>query len=276
MSNFFSTYPPKFIKTKNNTLNILQLTDLHLKNSSNYVSKYNSIENFELILNQALSDSTECDLILLTGDLIHEMDYNLYDDIFKIINTTNIPFACIAGNHDVTDEVGHNLPFDKRKLVGYESDNRLLSCHNIESEYWQILLLDSSHSGKISGLLNENDLNWLHNQLNNNHKPAIICLHHHPIPIDSYWMDQHILVNANQLWDTILPFSHTRAIIHGHIHQEYYNQVEHIAVLGAPSTCYQFKPKQFNFTLDNINKSGYRWLYLYNQGSLATEIKRIS
>ena len=62
-------------------------------------------------MQQALSDDVRCDLIIVTGDLVDEVESAVYDYIFATLQATNIPFVCIAGNHDVTDEVGKELPF---------------------------------------------------------------------------------------------------------------------------------------------------------------------
>ncbi len=269
MSAPFSYIPPTHLLQKKADLTILQITDLHI--STDFKNK----KSFELTLNQALAEKKSCDLILLTGDLIDEMENSLYDYIFQVLAKTNIPFACISGNHDVTDEVGDGLPFYQKTLVAYPPDSRLLNQHVIETDNWQIILLDSSCSGKVSGWLEEEDLNWLKNQLINNHKHAIICLHHHVLPVESNWIDQHILLNADEFWEIIAPFKHVKSIVHGHIHQDYYQQFQGVEIFGTPSTCYQFKPKQFDFAFDSV-PAGYRWLYLASDGTIRTELKRLN
>ncbi len=278
MSSFCpQSYPPSILSsrtTQKSCLKILQVTDLHLLNDpkNNFVSR-DCRQSFQCILNQALQEEKNYDLILVTGDLINEMDFSLYDDIFRVLDATNIPFACISGNHDVTDEVGYGLPFHQKKLVAYQPDPRLLNQHVIETEYWQIILLDSS--GKVSGWLKTEDLRWLQQQLTNNHKPAMICLHHHVVPVDSHWLDQHILINADEFWQAIAPFPHAKTILHGHIHQEFYQQHRGVDIFATPATCYQFKPHEYDFTFDEL-PPGYRWLHLYNDGTLDTEVRRLN
>ncbi len=268
-------YPPTIL-TQLDDLNVLQITDLHLfrqdtKNISGY--SYNTISSFTLVLQQALSDK-RCDLILVTGDLIDEMDYSLYDDVFTILQQTNIPFACISGNHDVTDEVGDNVPFYEKDLVPYPEDPRLLNRHLIESQHWQIILLDSSDAGEVSGWIDQQDLDWLANHLSNNTKPAIICMHHHLLPIGSAWIDEYMVLNSQQLWQTIAPFKQVKSIVHGHIHQFFDQTFNDVRVLGSASTCYQFTPYSHDFAIDNV-PAGYRWLTLHNNGILTTEEKRL-
>ncbi len=270
------SYPPTFVKQLDD-LNVLQITDLHLfRQEKKQISgcNYNTMNSLKLIVQQALHDK-ECDLILVTGDVIDEMDYTLYDDLFTILQQTNIPFACISGNHDVTDEVGDNVPFYQKDLVPYPEDPRLLNRHFIESEYWQIILLDSSDAGKVSGWIDQQDLEWLANHLTQNTKPAIICMHHHVLPVDSHWLDEYMVLNSQQLWQIIAPFDHVKSIVHGHIHQFFDQTFNNVRVLGSASTCYQFTPHSHDFAIDNLS-AGYRWLTLHNNGSLTTEEKRLS
>ncbi len=272
------SYPPSRLPSHSGLvepLSVLQITDLHLfKDPASAYAGCRCNESFQRVLDQAIAEQ-RCDLILLTGDLINEMDYSLYDYLFKVLDDTQIPFACIAGNHDVTDEVGADLPFHEKQLVAYPADKRLLNQHVIETDAWQIILIDSSDPGKVSGWINEEDLGWLRKQLSENQKHAIICMHHHPVPVESHWLDQHILLNADELWSTIAPFTHVQSILHGHVHQDFYKKYKGVQIFGTPSTCYQFKPHETEFALDG-SPPGYRWLHLNTDGTIQTEVKRLN
>ena len=45
--------------------------------------------------------------------------------------------------------------------------------------------------------------------------------------------------------------------------------------MATPSTCVQFLPQSATFAVDNA-APGYRWLSLYEDGSLETGVERIS
>ena len=47
-----------------------------------------------------------------------------------------------------------------------------------------------------------------------------------------------------------------------------------VRVLTTPSTCFQFKPQTESFSLDD-QSPGYRWINLYDDGSIKTEVARI-
>lgn len=276
------SYPAYKITSVDEHLNILQITDMHLstpcsqKNTNLVEADDEQCQSrFEASLKQALAEDIRCDLILVTGDLVSKVDTTTYDYIFEVLSKTQIPFACIAGNHDVTDEFDHHLPFAQRQLKARAVDARLLSQHVIETDHWQLLLLDSSISGKISGEVTEADIDWLCAQLDSGDKPTLLALHHHLLPMDSEWIDAHMVENAEQFWQRITPYPQLRVIISGHTHQEQIRHRHGVTVYSTPSTCYQFLPFEDEFHYDEQAHAGYRWLQLANNGSLASWVKRL-
>ena len=275
------SYPASAVNTPDGQVNILQITDLHLSSHVPAVADQISSEvavcqfSFEAIIKQALSEDRRCDLILVTGDLVNKVQAEIYDHIFAVLQATGIPFACIAGNHDVTDEDDSELPFFQRQLIARAADERLLSRHIIETEHWQLLLLDSSITGKVAGELKTTDIDWLYQQLQTCAKPALIALHHHLIPVDSEWIDQHMVENANIFWQRMAAFEHLKVIISGHTHQEQVRYFQGVTVYSTPSTCYQFEPFADDFAYDKNALPGYRWLQLANNGEVASWVKRL-
>lgn len=276
------SYPACKINAIDEQLNVLQITDMHLTTPPTLEattalreSQSQCQQHFDSSLKQALAEDIRCDLILVTGDLVSKVDPLTYDYIFDALKKTQIPFACIAGNHDVTDELGYDLPFDQRQLIARSMDSRLLNQHVIESEYWQLLLLDSSVSGKISGVLANADLDWLCQQLDNCDKPALLALHHHVLPMNSEWIDAHMVENAEEFWQRVDRYEQLRVIISGHTHQEQIRHKNGVTVYSTPSTCYQFLPNKDEFSYDEQASAGYRWLQLANNGNLASWVKRL-
>lgn len=274
--NNFAFVPPTFIQPQQrDALRILQLTDLHLyPNPQKIFAGQNGRQNFEKILDKALSQG-HCDLILVTGDLASEVRADLYDWIFDRLGQTGVPFACIAGNHDVTEELDTHLPYHLRRFLTREADPRLLSCHVIESPFWQILLLDSSVAGQVSGFLHDETLLWLQDQLKACAKFALVALHHHALPVQSFWLDQHMLQNAQDLWAVLAKFPQVQVLLNGHVHQagDFYHAG--VQVCMTPSTHYQFAPLCDDFAYDETQAAGFRWLVLTDSGQCDTWVDRL-
>ncbi|MUG31636.1 metallophosphoesterase [Psychrobacter sanguinis] len=308
-------HPPTEISTDDGTVNILQLTDLHLyfdtpkatheqdidkdlahqtitgicqNNSAKRGNPHSAdainhsvtpvIHNyasFEACLTQALSEDVRCDLIVVTGDLVSEIHPQLYQHLYQRLHQSGIPFACIAGNHDVTDEIGKDLPFEQRSFEPHEPDSRLLSRYSMKLNGWEILFINSSVPGQIFGRIGNKNLYWLSQKLANSHHPVIIAMHHHLLPMHSAWIDAHITQDATEFWQTVAPFNALKAVVGGHVHQSSTRSYQGVQLYSTPSTGYQFKPGCDDFTLDDEAKPGYRWLSLKANGTLQSWVVRL-
>lgn len=268
-------YPPKILKRKNSFC-IVQISDLHLTGK---IAQDDSYQKFAQVLKDSLKERP--DLLLLTGDICNDGNTKAYNWVFGQLSNTQIPFACIAGNHDVTHEINTHLPYEQRLHLPLTADKRLLNQHQIfihvDECTYQIILLDSTVAGETFGRLSQHTLNWLDNTLNHYPLPSIIALHHHPIPMDSAWLDHYILQNNQELWRIINQYPHARWLLCGHVHQahELIAPTKHLCRLfTCPSTDRQFLPKKDDFHLDNIS-SGYRVIKFDNAFNATTYIKRL-
>jgi Icc protein len=93
--------------------------------------------------------------------------------------------------------------------------------------------------------------------------------------VNSAWLDQHSLKDADEFWNVVEKHDNIRAVLCGHIHQELDELHGGVRVLATPSTCVQFKPNSNEFALD-IRSPGWRELELREDGSLLTEVKRLA
>lgn len=276
--------PPTQIDSKDGIVTVLQLTDLHLYDHSSTPLAQRGLapqyqDSFEALLSQALRLSDQvnrCDLILVTGDLVNEVDPLTYDQIFARLQRTGIPFACIAGNHDVTDELGMDLPFDQRQLVARASDERLVDHHRIDTPYWQLLLINSSVPGMVAGHIRAETIEWLTQQLRSSSKPALLALHHHVLASGAAWIDDHMATGTQALWQMLKQFDHLKIIINGHVHQDQTRHHQGVTLYSTPSTSYQFKPFSDEFAFDEAARPGYRWLQLGPNASVKSWVERLA
>ena len=138
---------------------------------------------------------------------------------------------------------------------------------------WHILLLNTQVSGKVGGHLSQYELKFLEDSLQAaTDKHVIVALHHHPVPMQSAWLDHIALENPEEFFAITDRFDNVHAVIWGHVHQLFESERRGVRLLATPSTCVQFLPRATQFTLDD-KPPGMRWLNLYADGHIETQIE---
>lgn len=244
-------------------LEIAHLTDTHI-----FADQYGGLFGLEseraLREVLVLAQRRQPDLIILTGDLIHDEREEAYVRLRDIISGLGIPVHCLAGNHDDLDV-----------MRAHCTHSELLCEKKVDAGEWQILLLNTVVSGQVGGHLAVSELELLQRNLQTNpHRPTLVCLHHQPVAIGSEWLDRIGIDNGAELLSILDAHSQVKAVIWGHVHQEYHTYRNGMQLLATPSTGVQFKSKSKDFTLDMI-PPGFRWLRLYKDGHLETGVERL-
>jgi len=246
---------------------ILQITDTHLfAGKHETLLGVNTWASFDAVLDVIAADKRHYDLIVATGDLAQDHSALAYQHFAEGIARLPAPCVWLPGNHDFqptmfTTLAASTIADQKQVLVG---------------DHWQIVLLDSQVFGVPHGELSEYQLEWLESVLAAEpQRHTLVLLHHHPVPSGCSWLDQHSLRNPHML-DTVLQrYPQARNLLCGHIHQELDLEWQGRRVLASPSTCVQFKPHCTNFTID-AESPGWRWLDLYDDGRLDTQVQRLT
>ena len=102
-------------------------------------------------------------------------------------------------------------------------------------------------------------------------KHVLLCMHHHPMPMGSQWLDGVNLRNSEKLFNTIQPHENVQCMVWGHVHQSSDRQHKGIRMISTPSTASQFLPNSDAFKMDT-KPPGYRWISLHPDGSIETEV----
>jgi len=140
---------------------------------------------------------------------------------------------------------------------------------------WRIILLNSHWTHHVDGKLTKSELNFLKQSLNSSsNQPVIIFIHHQVLPVESNWLDKIKLQNHTQFLEIIDQYKNIKAVVCGHVHQDTTIKRRGVTFLSTPSTSWQFTVKSHNFKLDTL-MPGYRWINLYEDGTIKTEVVRI-
>jgi Icc protein len=211
-------------------------------------------------LNHARAHDWPPEALLVTGDLVQD-DPGGYPHFRRLFAGLGPPVLCVPGNHDEPQAM-------RRELAG--APFVLDGC--VDLGRWRIVLLDSCVPGSAGGHISDATLAALEEALAGAGKRhCLVCLHHHPVPMASRWLDRVGLDNAAEFFACIDRHSNVRAIAWGHVHQSFDGLRRGVRLLATPSTCAQFQPNADNFTVDR-RPPGYRTLELRADGTLLTEV----
>ena len=253
---------PKWNSPVPEPVKLLQITDTHLfADPEARLKGVNPLSTLKAVIGQAAPQTSSCQRVLATGDLVHDGSAQGYEQLHRAFSALNVPVSYLPGNHDAPEIMQATLPgMEERSLV---------------MGSWHILLLNTHRPGSEGGYLDDGELEFLGSSITSHPShPTLVCLHHPPVPINSPWMDAIGLDNADAFLAIMHKQPQVKAVLFGHIHQAFDKKERGIRFLGSPSTCTQFKPNRLISTLDN-KPPGYRWLHLYPDGRLKTGIQRL-
>lgn len=250
------------VKDDMGSLRVVQVTDTHLfADPSGQLVGVNTERSYGEVMEKVLGEVWPVDLILATGDLVHDGSDSGYRRFKSQFEDLAVRTLVIPGNHD--DAAAMRQIFSAGRVTW--SDNTLLG-------QWQFITLDSCVAGSSSGHLAQSQLQMLDKCLTSHpDHHALVCLHHHPIAIDCDWIDRMRVDNGSELFEILDRHEAVRGVIWGHVHQEFETIRRGVRLLASPSTCVQFKPHQPNFTIDDA-PPGFRWLQLYADGRIETSV----
>ena len=248
------------------TINILQITDTHLFASRDgCLLGLNTEQSLKAIIADIRVRQLPADIILATGDLVHDGTSAAYQRIFAHLEDFNLPVYCLPGNHDEANMLQRTIKGD---LLHYTT--------HVQRGNWNIIFLDSCLADSEGGHLGPASLEMLETQLQAAPDTyALVCLHHQPVLMESRWLDTMAVDNADEFFRIVDRYPQVRGILWGHVHQEFDSMHRNIRLLATPSTCIQFLPGSINFAVDTA-APGYRWLSLYPDGRIGTRIFRLS
>jgi Icc protein len=246
---------------------LIQITDPHLfADPQGRLLGLTTRASFEVVLAEALGESgaNRPDALVMTGDLVHDESPEGYAYLRRVLDATGLPCYCIPGNHD-----------HPKLLDQWLGDAAVGPLARRDLGPWSLILLDSTRPGEDGGRLAHDQLEGLGALLAKNPAPTLVFLHQHPVPVGSAWMDTMDVENGHELVSVCDLHQNVRALVFGHIHQEFAVTRGGYQILGAPSTCVQFLPGCKDFAIDT-RTPGYRELRLYPDGRLETSVRRLS
>ncbi len=247
--------------TARDELQFVQITDSHLfGDPAARLRGVASLPALRAALSLASTDVAAAEAVLLTGDLVQD-DAAGYVHIRAAFAPLGCPILAIAGNHDVKAAMRAELAEAPFRIDGH---------HDFGP--WRIVMLDSAIEGRAAGALTLAELERLDAALGSaDGRHVLICLHHHPVSLDSRWLDQVALQSPETLFGIVDRYPAVRGIVFGHVHQAHDSLRGDVRILGTPSTCAQFLPGADRFQIDP-RPPAYRHVTLRANGTIGTRL----
>lgn len=254
--------PGPFENLPDGSLKVLQLTDCHIyADPSQCLLGLNTLNTLDQVI--ALADETlgQPDLVLATGDLVHDASDAGYKRFRSRLSGIGAPAYCLPGNHDLPHKMRQHLNQDNVYTIG-----------SVQCKDWSLVFLDTTIPGKTGGYLNDRELGLLQTELSNHpNKHTLVCMHHQPVAVGSQWIDGIGLANTKEFLEILDNQPQVKGVLCGHIHQRFEGVYGQIRLMGTPSTCIQFIAGQDDFGIDAC-PPGFRWLGLTPQGDIMSEV----
>ncbi len=257
--------PARTLAHTGDVVRLVQVTDTHLQGEANgKLLGMDTDRSLQAVLDLVRSEQPVIDLVLGTGDLSNHGERGAYERLLDYFAGLAAENVWLPGNHD-----------DRAMMLSVAGDTRLAG--EVRLGRWQIVLLDSQLPGQVGGHLGDAELARLDRLLaaaTADGLYSLICLHHQPVPIGCTWLDQQMVADAATFFETLDAHPGVRAILWGHVHQQYERERGAVRLMSTPSTCVQFRPGQRNFSLDDC-APGYRWLELHADGRVLSDVSRV-
>jgi 3',5'-cyclic-AMP phosphodiesterase len=215
---------------------IVQLTDLHLFSDPD--ERLFGIPTRELlvdVVDHIARHAGRVDHLVITGDLTHDELHDAYDAIRSIVEPWADRLWPVPGNHD--DRAALRATFADRVAGGGADPVRFAFGEGA----WLCLGLDSQVPGRVAGLMDEAQVDWIHARIEE-HDPSRIALflHHPPVVLGSDWLDPIGLDGRELLHELLHDEPRIRLVCSGHVHLEAVHRVASATVVTTPSTGLQF------------------------------------
>jgi len=246
-------------------LQIVQITDTHLyAQADGRLLGLDTSHSLREVIG-LLRGRHDPELVVATGDLAHDGTVAAYARLREHLGAFEKPVYCLPGNHDESRVLDSELgqpPFHR--------------CRSLLTGGWQMVFLDSSVPGSDNGHLSARELAGLDQVLAAApDRPALVWLHHQPLPVGSLWLDTMAVDNGDEFFAVIDRHPQVRAVVWGHVHQVFEQRRDDVRLLSAPSTCIQFTPRSEDFSIDLV-PPGYRWFELHPDGRFETGVERLA
>lgn len=219
----------------------VHLTDIHFSHSeSTLVYGSSPVQKLERVLNRIRAMEIEPDFFLISGDLVNngeDAEYLHFQENLGKVQAFGVPVMLGLGNHD------DRAVFRRVMLHEPPSDMPAPYYHSQEIAGVNVIMLDSHVTGKVVGLLDQEQLSWLDAELSKSVPQGhLIVLHHPPVPCTVDLLNVLGLQNAEELAAIVHCHQNVLGVLSGHIHYSHVAKFANTISVTTPGVLYTVDP----------------------------------
>ena len=211
---------------------LAHLSDTHLTTG---VLAGRPAERFHQALARVRALDPRPDCVVLTGDLADHGEPAEYEAALALLGGLDMPVHVVPGNHDHAPRMLQALAGAGYARAAPEEPERCY--YRVDHPGLRLFCCDSSVPGRHDGELGPTQLAWLDRELASDPEvPAILAMHHHPVPSGIAFMDTIMLSDADDLATVLGGHPPVTRILTGHLHRPSAAMFAGALVTSAPST----------------------------------------
>lgn len=196
---------------------IAHLSDMHLDGTPRRLRRLNAVL-------EEVAALPEVDALLLSGDLADHGTAEEYEQLFCAL-PAGLPALAVPGNHDLAEPLMTAL-----QAHGFSAAlNSTLDVGGV-----RFVGMDSHIDLNDQGELRIETLEYAGEQLTNAGGPAVLVLHHPPVPVGHHVMDRFGLTNPSDLETLVRNHDNVIGVFTGHVHTALATQFAGVPLIGAP------------------------------------------
>lgn len=214
----FTTIGTYAFSFRNMTLDLIQLSDTHISNRQD--TAYKALGASKELLKDAIEQINEIkglDFVLFTGDMVDSATEENYYEFYKLLTKLKYPSLNTFGNHDFHGDMTKE---EVLKTVKNYNPNYTFSdsyyAFSPKTDY-RIIILDATMDDSANGMLPQEQLQFLDNELNQNQDKIVVIALHHP-SVEPFVANEHSLLNANEFNEILLKYKNPIVVLSGHYH----------------------------------------------------------